>query len=249
MTAFNALVLAGSRGGRDPVADYAGVPHKALILLEGRTLLARVVDALRQAGAKRIGVSTNDPDVLAEVARLGVEPVACAASPSLSVRQGAEAMETPVLVTTADHALLRPEWILRFLSDAPRDADICALVANRGVVEADAPATKRTYFHLADDDWSGCNLFYLANDRALRAVDLWRRVEVERKRPWRIAGILGLSILWRYLTGRLDLARAVTRLSQLAGVKAAVVASPYGLAAVDVDKPADLDLVRRITSG
>ena len=70
MTAFNALVLAGSRGGRDPVADYAGVPHKALILLEGRTLLARVVDALRQAGAKRIGVSTNDPDVLAEVARL-----------------------------------------------------------------------------------------------------------------------------------------------------------------------------------
>ena len=33
---------------------------------------------------------------------------------------------------------------------------------------------------------------------------------------------------------------------ELAGVRAAAVASPAGLAAVDVDKPADLDAVRRV---
>ena len=32
---FNALILAGSRGGVDPVAAYAGVSHKALIVLDG----------------------------------------------------------------------------------------------------------------------------------------------------------------------------------------------------------------------
>ncbi|HWW27020.1 MAG TPA: GTP--adenosylcobinamide-phosphate guanylyltransferase, partial [Caulobacter sp.] len=57
---FQALVLAGSRGGVDPVADYAGVSQKGLIVLGGRTLLTRVLDALDKAGAERIGVSTND---------------------------------------------------------------------------------------------------------------------------------------------------------------------------------------------
>ena len=42
MTAFNAVVLAGARPGPDPFAQAAGVPHKALIVLQGQTLLARV---------------------------------------------------------------------------------------------------------------------------------------------------------------------------------------------------------------
>src|SRR3546814_20285406 len=46
---FNALVLAGSRDGPDPVAAYAGVSDKALIEIAGATMLARVVGALRAA--------------------------------------------------------------------------------------------------------------------------------------------------------------------------------------------------------
>lgn len=246
MTGWKALVLAGSRGGAEPVADYAGVPHKALITLQGETLLARVVQALRAAGASRIAVVADHPLVRAEAARLGVETLDEAAGPSLSVKAGAEALGTPLLVTTADHALLRPEWITRFLADAPPDVDVAALAARRATVEAAAPATRRTWLKLADGDWSGCNLFWLANDRALAVVDLWRRVEAERKRPLRMAQILGPGVFVRYATGRLKLADAAERLGRLAGVRAAVVETPYGLASVDVDKPADLDLVREI---
>src|SRR6185369_4607780 len=102
------------------------------------------------------------------------------------------------------------------------------------------------WLRLADGDWSGCNLFYLANARSLAAVELWRRVEAERKRPWRMAAILGPGMLLRYATGRLSLTGAARRLGERAGVRAAVVQTPYGLASVDVDKPADLDLVRRL---
>ena len=42
---FNALILAGSRGGSDPLADYAGVADKAMIEIGGRTMLARVAAA------------------------------------------------------------------------------------------------------------------------------------------------------------------------------------------------------------
>lgn len=246
MSGFSALVLAGSRGGTDPVADYAHVSHKALIRLGGVTLLARVTGALRQAGAGRILVSTSDPAVGAAAAALGLETVESAAGPSLSVRQGVETLGTPSLVTTVDHALLQPQWVARFLADVPAGADICALLARREVVEAAAPGTKRTYLKLAGGDWSGCNLFYLATPRALNAVDFWRRVEAERKRPWKIAQLIGPGALLAYATGRLSLEGAVQRLGRAAKVRAAAVASPYGLAAVDVDKPADLDLVRSL---
>ena len=246
MSGFQALVLAGSRGGVDPVADYAGVTHKALVRLQGQTLLARVVGALKTAGAARIAVVANHPDVRAEAARLGAETLDEAAGPSLSVKAAAERLGTPLLVTTAAHALLEPAWVERFLADTPADVDVAALVAARATVEAAAPTTQRTWLKLADGHWSGCNLFYLATPRSLAVVDLWRRVEAERKRPWRMAQILGFGMLIRYATGRLGLKDAAARLGRLAGVRAAVVETPYGLASVDVDKPADLDLVRSI---
>jgi GTP:adenosylcobinamide-phosphate guanylyltransferase len=246
VTAFNALVLAGSRSAHDPVAAYGHAPHKALIELQGQTLLARVVGALRAAGAARIAVVFGHPAVEAEAARLSVEAVPQAEGPSLSVQAGLDRLGTPLVVTTADHALLHPEWVRCFLADIPPYTDVAALVGERTVIEAAAPGTKRTYIHLADGRWSGCNLFYFANARALGVIELWRRVEAERKHPLRMAAILGLPMLLRYLFGRLSLAHAAARLGDLAGVKAVIVRSPFGLAAIDVDKPADLDLVRKL---
>lgn len=250
MSGFAALILAGSRpGAPDPVAAYAGAPHKALIALDGRSLLSRVASALRDAGAARIAVISSHPAVRAEAQRLGVEVLDEAAGPSLSVQSAAGHLGTPLLVTTADHALLDGEWVSRFIADTPAQADVAALVAARATVEAAAPGTQRTWLRLADGDWSGCNLFYLANPRAMAIVDLWRRVEAQRKRPWRQAMILGPSMLLAFLMRRLSLKAAAQRLGALAGVNAAIVETPFGLASVDVDKPADLDLVRQLTGG
>ena len=246
MTPFNALVLAGSRGEVDAVAAYAGVAHKALITLQGKTLLARVVGALRAAGAARIAVISSHPDVRGEAMRLGVDVIDEASGPSLSVKRGAEVLGTPLLVTTADHALLEGDWVRQFLADIPASVDVAALVAARATVEAAAQGTERTWLKLADGHWSGCNLFWLSNRQSLGVIDLWRRVEAERKRPWRMAQILGPSVLVKYASGQLTLKSAAAQLGRLAGVTAAIVETPYGLASVDVDKVADLDLVRKI---
>jgi len=250
VTGFTALVLAGSRGGPDPVAVYAKVAHKALIVLGGQTLLARVISALQAAGATRIAVSTSDPAVgaLVPAAPVGVV-LEASAGPSLSVAQAARQLGTPLLVTTADHALLDGAWVSRFLADIPPDADIAALLAPEAVVRAAAPQTQRSYLSFRDGRYSGCNLFYLRNERALAAIDLWRQVEAHRKRPWRIAALLGPGMLIGYLLGRLTLDQAVARIGRKAGVTAAAVRTPYGLCAVDVDKPSDLDLVRSLVEG
>ncbi len=244
MSGFGALILAGSRGGVDPLAAYAGVAHKALILLDGETLLARVARALTEAGASEIAVSVSDEAVGAHARSLGLRVLQAAGGPSLSVRHGLEALGTPLLVTTADHALLQPDWVTRFREDLPQDADVGVLLARQDVIEAAAPGTERTYLRFADGAWSGCNLFQFNSARSVAALDLWAQVEADRKRPWRIVRRLGVGTLFRYLLGRLTLVQAVAHLGRLAGLDAAAVASPFGLAAVDVDKPADLDLIR-----
>ena len=243
---FQALVLAGSRGGTDPVAAYAGVPDKALIVLDGKTLLERVVTSLRAAGAERIWVSASSDAVRDHALALGAEPLTAAAGPSMSARQGLERAGAPLLLTTADHALLRPEWIREFLAASPGDADVAALLARRETIERDAPTTRRTYLKFADGDWSGCNMFLLATPAASAALELWEQVERDRKRPWRIVRRLGLAPLLRYLLGHLTLAEGLAQIGDRAEVRARMVESRFGLAAVDVDKPADLDLVRVI---
>jgi len=245
---FNALVLAGSRGGADPLAFYAGVSDKALIEVDGETMLARVVAALRAAGAARITVSASSPAVADHAAALGTEPLAAEPGPSRSTAAGLAALGAPLVVTTADHALLEPAWIGQFLRDAPAGADVAALLARRDLIEAAAPGTRRTYLRFADGDWSGCNLFLLATPRAAAAIELWRAVEADRKRPWRIVRRLGPGLLLRYLLRRLTLADAVAHLGRTAGIRAAIVAAHDGYAAIDVDKPADLDLVRAIVA-
>jgi len=242
--AFNALILAGSRGGHDPLSDYAGVADKALIRIGDETMLAHVVDALRQAGAARILVSASSEPVKAAAAELGVDALPAASGPSLSARQAFDLAGAPLLVTTADHALLEPDWIRDFLADVPADADVAVLLARRETIERDAAGTKRTYLRFADGDWSGCNLFLLATPRAGAAIDLWAQVEKDRKRPWRIVRKLGLGTLFRFVAGRLSLAQALGKLGALCDLRAAVVSARSGLAAVDVDKPADLDFVR-----
>lgn len=242
-----ALVLAGSRpGAPDPVALAEGVPHKVLALVDGETLLERLVGALRRAGIEEIAVSANHPAVEAEARRLGAALLPTARGPSESADLAFERFGPPLLVTTGDHPLLEAGWIEELIAGTPEGAEVSLMLAERSRVEAAAPDTRRTWLKFADGEWSGCNLFLLAAPAAERAIAAWKQVEADRKRPWRIARRLGIGTLWSYWRGKLTLAEALARLGRGLGVEAALVPARDGRAAIDVDKPEDLALVRRI---
>ena len=239
-----ALVLAGTRPGGDAFAQAQGAPHKALIELDGVPLLARVVEALREAGVTRIAVSCDEERV-AELARsLTCEIVAPGPGPSASVAAAFAAIGAPLIVTTSDHALLQGNWVRELVERTPAEADLSVMLAERAVVEAAMPGTKRTYLRFADGAWSGCNLFYLRTPAAGLAIATWERVEADRKRPWRIAARLGPATLLAMALRRLTLAEGLARLGRRIGVTTRLVAASDGLAAVDIDKQADLDAVR-----
>lgn len=242
-----ALILAGSRPGPpDPVAASEGVWHKALVTIAGKTMLERVVEALREAGIARIAVSASDPQVMDLARQLECEILIAAAGPSASVAIGLERLGAPLLVTTSDHALLQAKWVTDFVADTPPDADVSILLARRDAIEAAVPGSRRTYLRFADGQWSGCNLFLLATGRAGAAIETWKMVEADRKRPWRIAARLGLGMLASYALGRLTLADAISGLGRRIAITARLVPARDGLAAVDVDKPQDLADARAI---
>lgn len=244
------LILAGSRpGARDPVAEAESVPHKVLAQVEGKTLLERVILAARAFGASEIAVSANHRAVEAEARRLGATLLPTARGPSESVALAFARYGAPLIVTTADHALLDPAWFRALLAGTPADADVSLMLARRELVEAAAPGTQRTWLRLADGHWSGCNLFLMATPDAAQAAAAWREVEAERKRPWRLARRLGLGTLLDYALGRLSMEAAISRLGQRIGVEAVLVQAPDGRAAIDVDKPEDLALVRCLAEG
>ncbi|TPW29936.1 nucleotidyltransferase family protein [Pararhizobium mangrovi] len=240
---LTALVLAGSRPGGDPLAEHAGVAHKALIDIAGKPMLARVGEAL--AASERVGriaVSIEDPSVVGDPR---FEIVAASTSPSASVRAALDVLGTPLLVTTADHALLKREWVDHFLANLP-NAGVVAALARAETIERAVPETQRTYLKFADGRFSGCNLFYLSDDRAIGVVDLWQKIEMHRKNPVKLFGMLGPGAVAAYMAGRLTLAEALERLGRKAGCPLGVVEMPFGESAIDVDKPADLELVRRL---
>ncbi len=257
MKTLTALVLAGTRSGGDPLAAGAGLTHKALIDIGGSAMIEHVVRALDAVPeTDRIVIASERPEAFAslpglrpQACRCAVEFLPAAAGPSATVAAALDSLGAPLLVTTSDHALLRPEWIRSFLDAVPADADVVAALARREHVLAAAPGTRRTYLRFADGDYSGCNLFLLQRPDAAGVIDLWRRMETERRRPLRMMLRLGIGIALRYQSGRLRLGDALARLGQLSGTRVAVVELADGRAAIDVDKPEDLELVRRLMTG
>lgn len=254
-----AVVLAGTRGEGDPLAAAEDVRHRALLPVAGIPMLLRVVRTLRDAPAvDDIQISIDDPSALDEVAELA-EAVKDGAvtvrrsldSPSRSVLDCLEAVgPRPVLVTTADHALLTPQMVACFLEGSEAaQADLCVGLVSRTVLETRFPESTRTWLPFSDDDYSGANLFLFGTPESRLAAAFWRRAESFRKRPWRLVSAFGPVALVLFLLRRLTLDEALERASRVIGAKVAAVRMPMAEAAIDVDRPSDLALVTEILAG
>lgn len=240
---WRALILAGSRGPTDPVAEAAGVSHKAFAPIAGRPMIAHVIDALQ--GVEEIGDIAVSIEVGAPALPGGVARLDAAQSPARSALAGFGALGPPLLITTADNPLLTPAMLRDFLSGAAQsNADAVAAIAPRAVVEQAGNPAKRTYLTLADGAFSGCNLFAFPTAAGAGAIAFWQRLEADRKTPWRMAWQIGPGPLLAYATGRLSMSGVAQAIGKRAGCGAALLALAHPDAAHDVDKPADLEFVK-----
>lgn len=249
MTGLTALLLAGSRPGRDRFAEEHGAELKALIPIAGEPMVVRPLRTLLGSGRIAwVRVLTQDPDRIApalpEDARWSVEPSGETIAATLEAICTDPKTQWPLLVTTADHALLDQATVDEFCTEA-EGADLAIGVVTRSSVLKRLPQTRRTWIGFRRGSYTGANLFMLGSPKVLSAIALWRSVEQDRKKGWRLLLALG----WPGLLGLLKLRtldQTLAAIGRRLGLNLRAVRLSNPLAAVDVDKAADYELVTAI---
>jgi CTP:molybdopterin cytidylyltransferase MocA len=256
---FSAVVLAGDRGRNDPVALAAGVAAKCLTPIAGSPMVVRVVRALEQSGCVNgillcgpaAATVEGSPELSRMVAGGEVRWTEPRTTPCTSAAAALATLpsDAPVLLTTGDHALLRPEMVRHFLAEAvARGGDVAVALAPADLVQGTYPRTRRTVLKFSDGRFCGCNLFAFLTPRGREMVKIWKQVEDDRKKPIRVIRLVGWTAVARYALGMLSLTAAVRRISRQTGIAANVVSMPFAEAAIDVDSVEDLELVRSIVA-
>lgn len=253
MPHWTAILLAGARPGVDPFAAAHGTDLKPLIPVLGVPMVARVTTSLIACDAVGdIRVLTQHPARIAEV--LPADPRVKLGTSDGTIAQTIDRIladpetQFPLLVTTADHALLSPAMIADFLAKSA-GADVAIGLVERRNLLARLPESKRTWLKFRGGAYSGANLFALATPEAAKAVALWRQVEQDRKKGWKMIAAFGPALLAGSILRLATLQQTLDKVGAKLGLTVRAVEMADPLAAVDVDKQADHELVTALLKG
>ena len=239
------LILAGGKvKDRDAAAwePYLGreVTNRALLDLNGTSMLERVVEPLRQAAPGRILVAGDVP--LPE----GCTPAPGGDSLLDTLLNGVAALdkgETRLLVVTADIPFLTAEAIQDVLDRAPEGAAFVYPIVEATRCYKRFPEMKRTVVKTAQGTFTGGNVVLIDAAFAREKSGAIRAAFAARKSPFKLAGMLGFGTLARLAASSVYpaalpipyLEAAVGRLLGGASVRALV--SPYPEIGADIDRP------------
>lgn len=241
----SAIILAGRRPGKvEALSDLHGVSDKCLVPLHGRALIEHVAETLSISPLiGKIVVSINDPSIIADLPVCGalIREGRMAAIPAKgnladSVLDAAALTQTPVLVTTADNALLTHDGIRRMIEGtAAAGADAAAAFARKDDILAAHPDGQRRFYEFSDGGYSNCNCYWIGNPKALKAAEIFRSGGQFAKNPMRVASAFGILNLIRFRLGFGTLEAALSRISKRMGLCITPVVMTDGSLAIDVD--------------
>ena len=253
MTKWTALLLAGSRPKGDPLARAMGASHKALIPIDGEPMILRPLKALLESpNVGEIIILTQNSDdlrpVIPKSKRVRFEASRSTIAETMEDLIVKQRVQFPVLVTTADHALLDPQMIAEFTA-AAAGADLAVGVVERKNLLERLPQAKRTWIPFRRGAYSGANLFAFGSIKVLAPIEQWRSVEQSRKSGLRLLSALGPTLLLGAALRMRTLDQSVAAVGRKfkMTIRAVVMSNP--LACVDVDKPVDHAVVEAILSG
>jgi hypothetical protein len=146
-------------------------------------------------------------------------------------------------MVAGDSPLLSGEVLDGFLSQVPADADLCYPVVSKRAVLSTFPDRGWTFIRLREGEVVCTNVLFFRASLLRGFEELPDRVEIARRKPWKLAALFGPWLLARYLMGWLSVRAAERRLGEILGAKRHGVLSDDALLAMGLDDPRDLPFV------
>lgn len=253
---MHCLILAGGSIDPDnPLYDVSQGKPKALIPVAGKTMLEWVVAAVQTSRYVDEIVIIGIDEATAQLADLHFErPVhylADQGSMIANMRFGTAHIAATwpdtriILGSSADIPTITGEIVEAFIrSCEPWDAAVYYNFVSRETMEARFPGSNRTYTHLANLDVAGGDMSMAQIGILEENVALVEAASNARKQPWRVAQLVGIPFLLRFLLRRVTLSDIEQTASRLVGKPVKVLLSPYAELAMDADKPSQIELLR-----
>ncbi len=245
------VTAGGMPSAEDPMYAYTQGKPKALLAFGDRTMLERVIDALQ--GSKSIdkivvvglgsdmGMTFQRPvHHLPDHGSLVANNIAGIAwlrtqNPDTGV----------VLASSSDVPLITPAMIDELIARCqPLDADYYYTYATSEAMEKRFPDSKRTYVKLKGVEISGGDMGLLRASTIDSNQELFESLANARKHAWKIAKVVGLKMLIKYLFHRLGLAELKVEAERILGGPVRIVEVPFAELAMDADKVAQVDMLR-----
>lgn len=242
----NALILAGAPND-GKLENVSRESWEALIPVCGEPMVSYVVSAV-------CGCEDIDKSVIVgpkEVQQVdGQTRFVCSNGPLLdNLMAGMAGFDDSemMLVITADVPLVTSEMIKDFIHRCSLlEADFYYSVVQRQVIQTKYPNVQRTYARIHDGTFTGGNLALVNVGAARRSVSQAADWISNRKNVFKLAGKLGIGLILKFLLGRITMVDVEHRVSELFGIRAKAVVTPYAEIGVDVDKPSDFELVESV---
>ena len=250
---MDAIVLAGGiPQPDDPLYVYSKGDSKALMDIAGKPMVQWVLDALSRAkhvdNVIIVGLSPKNKlksrkpvHYLSNQGRM-LSNIVAGVDKSLELNK----KNQYVMVVSADVPALKSEmvdWLIE-TSMETKD-DIYYGVCTREVMEKRFPNSKRTYTKLKDIELCGADVNIAHVSMTTDHLDMWETLIGNRKNPLKQAGIIGLGTLWSVFTRSISLDDLVEKVCKRIGISGRAIIWPYAEACMDVDKPHQLELMRK----
>ncbi|MFO8081248.1 MAG: nucleotidyltransferase family protein [Armatimonadota bacterium] len=245
---MNAAILAGG-GSDDSVATATGAPCKALVQVEGRTLVSYVIEALRDA--ETVGdicavEGPTRPISLSDGLRPDL-PIVTARGPrfvdTLSAAVEARPDDERVLVVCADLPLLTSKAVDGFVRSCQEtQGELSYPIVQAEAFDEAFPGRGKTVAPLREGRFTGGNLAIVTRRFVLEQGSAIARTFDRRKSTIGLAWMFGLRFVARLLLGTLSVEDLERRGGEMLGATLAAVQVPWPEIGFDVDHMEDLEL-------
>jgi len=245
---FNALVLAGVKE-KGPLEIAANVENKALIMINEKSIVEYVIDAINNSENIDKVIVVGPKDKLYPYIGKKVEKILETGSSiieNMEIGLNYFNSESNILLLTSDIPLITSQAIDEFIEKCvKREAYIGYPIITKENIIRKYPETKRTYVNMKEGTFCGGNIAFFKPEVFFQKRELIKELYENRKANWKNAKILGFKFILKFLLKTLTLDEIEKKVTKIVGCKSVAVMVSYPEIMIDLDKPSDLELIQQ----